>query len=495
MTTLMNGITLSAILMQLPILILIIVFSFHAFSVLKIPQFKFIFWGWIVNFIYILLAGFKYFLKHLPNLANPTLLKIQSGVDSRLVEFSLDFVYIFLFFLATIKIFPFLQCFKSKAKLYSLFLSLYAYGIFRYYFIDDSDSTFIKIVSQIPLTIFYILVLYLLAVFFFKEIDKKHKGHIPYLSIGVFIYSIIQFLIIFEDSIPNVFVLGFSIALISKSLICYGLHRVFLAHAEKYKEEEVISNKLNQILGRTFHELTRPLINMEREISKLLNEDDKAITYNPKAKKIIKMIEIHHSKAYANFIAQKKLYDWRIHEGKLSEGQKPRYDDKFVSISLNTLIEISILTLKGLTGDNVEFTMEYSSNCNIYCNPNEIIQIMDNILKNAWDAFPEKVGKIHIKTTVENIGKDSLKNTASKKNVKVEMFDNGEGINKEIISKIFDERFTTREGPGRGFGLAIVKDLVSKCQGEISIDSPFSFPRFKTNLKGTKVILILPKKE
>jgi signal transduction histidine kinase len=484
---LIKWITLIAINMQFPVLLLVIIFSRHAFLSLRIQEFKLIFWGWILNFLYLILVTLKYNLEFIAKDNTMSVLHqlvgIQDIIPFEISIFVLDFLCIFLFFIAIVKSSQnrILKLFKHKYLSISLFLTLFTLGVFRCIFIGEQDKTY-KLITKIPLTVFFIIALLALA-FFFKKLDRKYKIPIPYLSFGIIIYAAIQVLTLFDYDEPF-YLIGFSIALVSKSLVAYGLHRLFLFHAEEYKNKELFADKLNHIIGRTFHELTRPLINMERDISRILNENDTDIKFSPKAKKLIERIEIHHSKAHANFVAHKRLYNLDIIKGKTNEKQNVIYEDKSISTSVNALMEISILTLKNLSEEKVGFITEYSSNCNIYCNPNEIIQVFDNILKNAYDAFPEGKGTIYIRTVNEKFQTEEIG-----PKVRVEISDNGAGIDEEIQDKIFAEGFTTRQGSGCGYGLAIVKDLVAKNQGEIKIISPYKTSRFESVLRGTQVIL------
>lgn len=473
--------------MQIPVLAILIIFSRHAYSSLDMKEFKLIYRGWILNLMYLMVAAIIYYF----GAEGEKYLKIPLWL--KILHFLLDFSYIFVFFVAIRERYEFLSWFKEKINLAILYFILFSFGLFRcIYLFNNPKETLFKIVTQIPFTIFYTSVLIFLALYF-RGLDKKYMKNISYLSIGIFIYAGAQILIIFEDVIPKIYFMGFTIGLISKSFITYGLHRLFLFHAEKFKVQNIMAVKLDTIIGRTFHELIRPLINLERDIAKLLDEKDKSIEFNQRARKLINLIELNHSKAHAIFNAQKKMYVWSIRDDKeieeLETDKKKKYDDEAKFISLNTLIEISRLTLKSFTKENVEFIREYSSNCSTYCNPNEMIQVFENILKNACDAFPGGMGKIFIKTTLES----SEENTG--KNIKIEISDNGEGIDEDIQDKIYDKGFTTRQGPGRGFGLTIVKDLVSKYIGKIKVESPYEDIKFKENLGGTKVILKLPKKE
>ena len=52
--------------------------------------------------------------------------------------------------------------------------------------------------------------------------------------------------------------------------------------------------------------------------------------------------------------------------------------------------------------------------------------------------------------------------------LKIRIQDNGPGISKDIIDKIFARGFTTKAG-NRGFGLSIVKQIVDYSGGDINI--------------------------
>lgn len=89
----------------------------------------------------------------------------------------------------------------------------------------------------------------------------------------------------------------------------------------------------------------------------------------------------------------------------------------------------------------------------------ELNQVWTNIIDNAIYAL-DKQGKITIETTCDP------------KNVYVKIIDNGPGIPAEIQSRIFDPFFTTKKvGDGTGIGLDLVKRIVSRHNGEITVHS------------------------
>ena len=82
---------------------------------------------------------------------------------------------------------------------------------------------------------------------------------------------------------------------------------------------------------------------------------------------------------------------------------------------------------------------------------------ISNLLINSIQAVSEK-GEIHLFTR------------ASKKNLFVVITDNGEGISKEDLPRIFDFMFSTKP-TGSGLGLSTAKKIISDHHGDISVKS------------------------
>jgi PAS domain S-box-containing protein len=103
---------------------------------------------------------------------------------------------------------------------------------------------------------------------------------------------------------------------------------------------------------------------------------------------------------------------------------------------------------------------------------NEILQALLNILKNAIDHFATQnisPAKIYIKGYEEN------------KHFIIEISDNGGGIPQEIIEKIFDPYFSTKDDKnGTGLGLYMTKTMIEDhCKGKIEVKNNNEGAHFK----------------
>ncbi|ADH84982.1 c-type heme family protein [Desulfurivibrio alkaliphilus] len=93
---------------------------------------------------------------------------------------------------------------------------------------------------------------------------------------------------------------------------------------------------------------------------------------------------------------------------------------------------------------------------------NKIKQVFLNLLLNARQAMQDEGGEIEIKSLL----------LAPSGPVRIEVRDNGPGIESEDLSKIFDPFFSTkRTGEGTGLGLSVSYGIVKEHGGEIRVAS------------------------
>ena len=102
---------------------------------------------------------------------------------------------------------------------------------------------------------------------------------------------------------------------------------------------------------------------------------------------------------------------------------------------------------------SIEYRLEADDdNLSIKGYENEFSQVMLNLLNNAKDAIVEN--KIATGLVVVNIKKGV-------NNIDISIYDNAGGISEEVISKIFEPYFTTKEeGKGTGIGLYMSKMII-----------------------------------
>jgi two-component system cell cycle sensor histidine kinase/response regulator CckA len=140
----------------------------------------------------------------------------------------------------------------------------------------------------------------------------------------------------------------------------------------------------------------------------------------------------------------------------------------------DVLGELSHL-LRRLIGENIELSMIHGRSLKpVRADAGQLEQVIINLAVNARDAMPNG-GKLTIRTenvhTVEPMqrGADVMPIGSY---VMVEMSDTGTGIPKDIVDRIFEPFFSTKEvGSGTGLGLSTVYGIVRQTDGFIFVDS------------------------
>lgn len=128
--------------------------------------------------------------------------------------------------------------------------------------------------------------------------------------------------------------------------------------------------------------------------------------------------------------------------------------------SVNDIIQQMRRILEHLAGSNntIHYTLK-DTLPKIEVNASQIQQVMTNLVINARDAIKEN-GDIYIETDTDGT------------NVQIIVRDTGTGIPPEIVSRIFEPLFTTKEpGSGTGLGLSTVQSILEAHGASIEVDS------------------------
>lgn len=237
-----------------------------------------------------------------------------------------------------------------------------------------------------------------------------------------------------------------------------------LEETEKEKENAVRAAcqserlaALGQMAAGIGHEINNPLMN----IMSLATLIDEALDEN-------------HKDAKNDLIILKKegVRCARIIQGILNFARET--EPSYKAFNLSELIEETLVLLRHrLDSTQIKLITELEENLVVEGDAAMIQQVLVNILLNALQASPANA-QISIKANNE------------KEDVKIEIIDQGAGIEKEKLSKIFDPFFTTKpEGEGTGLGLSVSYGIIKHHGGSISIEN--------MDITGVKVKIVLPK--
>ncbi|MGM0518754.1 MAG: sensor histidine kinase [Campylobacterota bacterium] len=134
------------------------------------------------------------------------------------------------------------------------------------------------------------------------------------------------------------------------------------------------------------------------------------------------------------------------------------------SFEISSAIEKTLKLIKSQFKNNDIKLIQDFQNIEVYAVENELLQTLINILKNSKDEFEiKKEQEIKI-----------VKVTAKQENslAIITIHDNAGGIPEDILPKIFDAYFTTKEKQGgSGIGLYMSKQIVESMNGKISVEN------------------------
>lgn len=96
----------------------------------------------------------------------------------------------------------------------------------------------------------------------------------------------------------------------------------------------------------------------------------------------------------------------------------------------------------------------------VVCSPSQVNQVFLNLVTNAVQAMDGGTGTLMLTTRSEDGG------------VAIEVADTGKGIAEDVLPKIFDPFFSTKEiGKGTGLGLSVSYKIVQQHGGRIDVES------------------------
>lgn len=118
---------------------------------------------------------------------------------------------------------------------------------------------------------------------------------------------------------------------------------------------------------------------------------------------------------------------------------------------------------------DIKYTLDIKGeSLKVQAQRSQLTQVISNILINSVESI--STGGL-IKISLDTVDLDSDSEPGVKeKFIRISIEDNGTGIDKESIGKIFDPYFTTKNS-GSGLGLAIVNSVIEQHGGSIEVDS------------------------
>ncbi len=202
---------------------------------------------------------------------------------------------------------------------------------------------------------------------------------------------------------------------------------------------------LGQLVAGVAHEINTPVASIKSNnsiisklISKIEQEDLREMFTQ------INSLDSEAIQRISNIVVSLKKFV-RLDESELQEAD------------INKELNLTLDLIRHETKNRIEIERNYGDLPLVKCYPNMLNQVFTNILVNACQAI-EGSGKIIITTAFQD------------DNLIVKFKDNGKGISKENLNKIFTVGYTTKGvGVGTGLGLAISQKIIDKHNGKIKV--------------------------
>lgn len=138
--------------------------------------------------------------------------------------------------------------------------------------------------------------------------------------------------------------------------------------------------------------------------------------------------------------------------------------DRVDVIQINDSLATALVLLRNQFRHALNVTVDLAPNLPTVACSSDIHQVWTNLLTNAHDAV----------TSRSDGGRGEIAVSTSRRDesIVVTVADNGVGIPKESVDRIFDPFYTTKDiGKGTGLGLSIVSGIVKKHNGGIRVES------------------------
>ena len=169
-----------------------------------------------------------------------------------------------------------------------------------------------------------------------------------------------------------------------------------------------------------------------------------------------------------------------------------RNDGKPENISIQQVLqEVLVMSSKSIPKHIRIDIPDVNDNYNVYMDHTQLTQVLLNLIVNAKDAIDDDQNgciTVDVKTiAVDNDIKRQYFLDSIGKYIRIVVMDNGCGMNSEILPKIFDPFFSTKEkgaNKGTGLGLSITYNIVKNARGSIQVQSEEG--------KGSKFTILLP---
>ena len=150
-------------------------------------------------------------------------------------------------------------------------------------------------------------------------------------------------------------------------------------------------------------------------------------------------------------------------------------EHKIMPVSIQRVLKEVMKLVRATIPTNIEVYQDIQSDCGkVMADSTQIHQVAMNIITNSYHAVEVEGGIITVQLKEVSTFQNDLqqKSLNAGKYALLSIKDSGHGIPSDILDKIFEPYFTTKEkDKGTGLGLAVVYGIIKEHRGEIKVAS------------------------
>jgi len=145
-------------------------------------------------------------------------------------------------------------------------------------------------------------------------------------------------------------------------------------------------------------------------------------------------------------------------------------------LKVQILIKEALKLLRAIIPSSIDIQSFIEEGCGpVKGDPTQIHQVIMNLCTNAYHALQETGGKLEVSLKEVNISyEQSLERVGMKvgRHLELTVSDTGHGMTPEVLARIFEPYYTTKEqGRGTGLGLSVIHGIIKNHGGDISVSS------------------------
>lgn len=142
------------------------------------------------------------------------------------------------------------------------------------------------------------------------------------------------------------------------------------------------------------------------------------------------------------------------------------------AVNIHDVLDRAVRAAQAGFASDIEFAVEYDPSLpDAAGDADQLLQVFQNIIKNAAEAIDGTHGRIKLRTSYNSgvkfaVGDNRTQNVP----LQIEVTDNGTGIPEALVAEVFDP-FVTSKSNGSGLGLSLVSKIIAGHGGLVECDS------------------------